>query len=52
MKNYRVQTYYPIWVERTSFEYWVRQGALVVTERGDENEYAVNEFGQVFFSKY
>ena len=52
MLNYHRRTYYPIWIEQTSFEYWVRQGAIVVTETGEENTYAVNECGQEFFCKH
>jgi len=52
MKEARRQTYYPIWVEKTSFDYWVRNGAITITDIGEENTYAINEFGQQFFCKH
>ena len=42
---------YPIWIEPKTFRHWLSQGVLTVTEQGDENTYAVDEFGLVFFAK-
>lgn len=38
-------------LEWDTFSLWVSQGALSVTHEGNENTYAVNEFGHEFFSK-
>ena len=41
----------PVWLEPKTFDFWVKQGELTVTERGEENEYAMNPYGMTFFCK-
>ena len=41
----------PRQVEPKTLRYWIETGAYIVTYVGEENTYAINEFGHEVFAK-
>lgn len=44
-------TQYPVEIEIKTMENWLKTGAIVEIERGDENIYFKNEWDMIYFCK-
>ena len=50
--QYAIETrYQPLWIEVRTFDRWLNQGCIAVVEHGEENTYAVTEWGQTVYCK-